>query len=325
MAHKVQKLSAARAGYLRSFEDRRSLIDAADAQRGREHLHPVFLPRQEFCLFQPGNSRFHPRVIRRAVALELLIPFLADDFPRRGHHLARLLPVHAPERLQDRPDLVPRQTRAGRERELPLDIVSGEQQHAICRRLVTARAARLLQVVLQRSRNIAMHDKTDIGLVDPHAKGVGRGDHPQVADAKPLLNLALAFGRQPGVEMVGRQPLPFQERGHLFRRPARGAIDHCARRPFGRQVRLDRGQDVGQLGRLLRGQHREGQIGAHRPAVQQHQIDPEAALEMVADVPHHLGFGRGGQAQDRGHLIAREFLDEAADIAVIGAEIMAPL
>ena len=324
MTHKVQKLSAARAGDLRALEDSRSLIDAADAQRGREHLHPVFLTRQKFCFFKPGDSRFHPRVIGRAVALKLLIPFLADDFARGGHHLARLLPVHPPQCLQDRPDLVPGQTRAGRERELPLDIVSGEEKHAICRRLIAARASGFLQVVLQRSRNIAMYDQTNIGLIDPHAKGVGRSNHPQITYSKRLLNLALAFGCQPGVEMVGRQSLPFQKLRHLFRSTARRAIDHSARRPFGRQVRLDRGQDIGQLGRLLRGQNGEGQIGPHRSAIEQHQIYPEAALEMVANVPHHFGFGRGGQAQDRGHMIAREFLDEAADIAVIRAEIMAP-
>jgi hypothetical protein len=45
---------------------------------------------------------------------------------------------------------------------------------------------------------------------------------------------------------------------------------------------------------------------------------------MVADVAHHLRLGRGGQAQDRRWAVARELLDEAADIAVVGPEIVAP-
>ena len=130
--------------------------------------------------------------------------------------------------------------------------------------------------------------------------------------SKRLLNLALALGCQPGVEIIGHRPLAFQKLCCLFRRPARGAVDHSARRPFGRQVRLDRGQDIGQLGGLSRGQHGKGQIGPHRPVVQQYQIHPEANLEMVADAPHHLGFGRGGKARDRGHMIAGEFLGEAS-------------
>ena len=107
-----------------------------------------------------------------------MIPFLAHDLARGGNHLAGSVLFHPAQRFQDRADFVPGQTRAGGERELPLYIVSGEQKHAICRRLVTACAARLLQIILQRSWNIAMHDETDIGLVYAHAKGVGRGDHP---------------------------------------------------------------------------------------------------------------------------------------------------
>ena len=126
------------------------------------------------------------------------------------------------------------------------------------------------------------------------------------------------------MEEVRRQPLPFQELRHLFRGPAGGAIDHSARGAFRRQIRLDGGQDVGQLGGLLRGQHGEGQVGAHRPAIQQHQIHPQTGLEMVADVAHHLGLGGGCQAQNGRRAVARELLDEAADIAVVGPEIVAP-
>ena len=46
---------------------------------------------------------------------------------------------------------------------------------------------------------------------------------------------------------------------------------------------------------------------------------------MVADVAHYFGLGGGGQAEHRSRrFIARGFLDEAADIAVVGPEIVAP-
>ena len=160
--------------------------------------------------------------------------------------------VHTAQRLQDRADLVPVQTRAGGKRELPLDIVSGEQQHAIGRCPVASRAARLLQVVLQRSRNIGMHDQTDIGLVDPHAKGVGGGNHPQVADAKRAPEpRACRSAVSPAWKCSAASPCPFRNSATRSVVPARGTIDHSARRAFGRQVRLDRSQDIGQLGGLV--------------------------------------------------------------------------
>src|SRR6476619_7459170 len=46
---------------------------------------------------------------------------------------------------------------------------------------------------------------------------------------------------------------------------------------------------------------------------------------MVADVAHYFGLGGGGQAEHRSRrFIARGFLDEAADIAVVGPEIVPP-
>ena len=324
VAHQIQQLRPPSAGDLRAVQDRGRLVHRADAQRGREHLHAVLLAAQQRRLFQPGDGGLHAGIVGVAVAFELLILFLTDNLARRGDHLAGLLPVQPPQRLEDRADLVARQPRPGRQRELPLHIVGREQQHATGGVAIPARAPRLLQVILQRPRNVAVHDQPDIGLVDAHAKRIGRGDHPQLPGAEGLLHVALALGRQACMEVVRCQPLPFQELRHLFRRPPRGAVDHGARGPLGRQVRVDRCQDVGKLGRLLRRQHGKGQVRPHRSAIQQHHRGPQAGLEMVADVAHHLGLGGGGQAQQRGHGVAREFLDEAADVAVVGPEIVAP-
>ena len=46
-------------------------------------------------------------------------------------------------------DFVPGQARAGRKRELPLDVFGGEQQHAIRMGAIAARSPGFLQVVLQ--------------------------------------------------------------------------------------------------------------------------------------------------------------------------------
>lgn len=53
--------------------------------------------------------------------------------------------------------------------------------------------AGLLQIVLQRSRDVSMYHEANVRLVDPHTEGIGRCDHPQIADAKRLLYLLLFF------------------------------------------------------------------------------------------------------------------------------------
>jgi len=52
-----------------------------------------------------------------------------------------------------------------------------------------------------------MDHQSDIGLVDPHAEGVGRSNNSQLADAKTFLNVTLLLRRQPGMELFRRQTL----------------------------------------------------------------------------------------------------------------------
>ncbi len=91
-------------------------------------------------------------------------------------------------------------------------------------------------------------------LPERHAEGVGGGDDAQIADAEAFLDLALLVGGQPRVEAFAGEALGLEESGHPFGGAARGAIDHRARGALGRQVGLDAGEDVGQLGVRLRRQ-----------------------------------------------------------------------
>jgi len=117
-----------------------------------------------------------------------------------------------------------------------------------------------------------MHHQPDIGLVDPHAESVGRGNDPQLAYAETLLNVALFLGRQTGVEPFRRQTLLFEEIGDALRLAADGAVDHRTRSAVLWQFGLDHVEDIGQLGAALRRPDLEAEIGARRAAVQQYQF-----------------------------------------------------
>lgn len=47
-----------------------------------------------------------------------------------------------------------------------------------------------------------MHHQPDIGLIYPHAESVRRRNDAQVADTKPLLNVAFLLGGQAGMKVL---------------------------------------------------------------------------------------------------------------------------
>ena len=154
--------------------------------------------------------------------------------------------------------------------------------------LIAARAAGLLQVVLKRAGNVAVDHQPDIGFVDPHAKCVGGGDHPQFADTETFLDLSLFVGFKAGVKVFGRKTLLLEELRNPFCHAARCAIDHRARGPLARQLGLDHAEDFGQLGFTLGCVHLEGQVGADSATVEQQEIDLKSRLEMLSDIAHDL-------------------------------------
>ena len=170
-----------------------------------------------------------------------------------------------------------------------------------------------------------MHHQPDVRLVDAHAEGVGRRDHPQIADAEAFLDRLLLVRGQTGMKAFRCQPLLLQKLRHLLGRTTGRAIDDRARCTFLGQALFDDVEDVAKLGAAPRGADLEAEVGTGRPAVQQQQLGPQPVLEMVADILDHLRLGRGGQADDRrGVHVTRRLLDEARDVAVIWAEVVAP-
>ena len=74
-----------------------------------------------------------------------------------------------------------------------LDHVAGaEEQDAFAGQSVAARAAGFLVIALDVFRQIVVDDEADVRLVDAHAEGDGRADHPHVVAQEKFLMLACA-------------------------------------------------------------------------------------------------------------------------------------
>ena len=87
-----------------------------------------------------------------------------------------------------------------------------------------------------------------------------------------------------------------------------------------------RRQDLGVLLRAGGLDHLEGEVVPEGAAVDQLQLDPEPAVEVVEDIAEHARLRRGREADERSRrIVAAVLADEAADVAVVGAEVLAPL
>ena len=87
------------------------------------------------------------------------------------------------------------------------DIPVPEQQQAMGRQTVPAGPPYFLVVVVNAFRQIIMDDKTDVGLVNPHAESDGRHDDPDIIPAEEILIFCPLCVRKPGV--VGPHGITF--------------------------------------------------------------------------------------------------------------------
>ena len=111
----------------------------------------VLLSAQKHCLLQPCHRGAHAVVVGYRIPFESFVFILKQDFTGGGYHLAAqsLSPIQIPQCSQHSMDFPPRQPRISRHAKLVLHIFRRVKQHAARRPLVSAGAARLLQVILQ--------------------------------------------------------------------------------------------------------------------------------------------------------------------------------
>jgi len=173
-----------------------------------------------------------------------------------------------------------------------------------------------------------MHDQSYCQAVDAHAKTLWWQQITRNSLCERLLHFAFwRSDERPAWKKSAVSPLPFSVTPHLFRGTAR-----CANRttapetPFGRQVSLDRGKDIGQLCCFLRPARRRRTSCAklpRRPA--SIRSTPRRTWKWSRTVAHHLGLGRSSQAGRYGGTFdRREKLLMKRDVSIIRPEIVPP-
>ena len=161
---------------------------ARDAKGRGKHRRVVLVAPGELRFLQPRDRSAHPVVIGRAVPGEFAVVVFEQDLSRRCDDrilcvavVAAAAIIEPAKRAQDRLDIAPFQPRARGERELLFGILGLEQQQAVRECAVPARPPGFLEVAFERARDLGMHDRADVGLVDAHAERVGGDHHVDVA------------------------------------------------------------------------------------------------------------------------------------------------
>ena len=207
--------------------------------------------------------------------------------------------VKTAERAQYRLDVAPLQARAGRERELLLGVAGLEQQQAVRGPAVPACSASLLQIALQRTGYLGVHDRADVRLVDAHAEGVGGDHHLDVALVEAALDLPFPLGRDTGMEVPGHEAALGERLGSFLRAPLGRAVDDGSARVSSVQRTCHRLVDVLYTLRGRRRNHDEFEIGALGAAVDHVEPRLQRLLEVLADIFDDVVLGGRGQTQDR--------------------------
>ena len=127
------------------------------------------------------------------------------------------------------------------------------------------------------------------------------------------------------MEEVGVESLFLEELGDFLSVFAGGAVDDGSARLLAGEVGSDY---VVYIGEFLLGvglDHDKFQVGAVGASVQAGQFNQEFLAEVLDYFSFYLRLGGGGQAEYRRRwAVARGLLDELADVAVIGPEVVAP-
>ena len=191
-------------------------------------------------------------------------------------------------------------------------IARTEQQNAFARQTVAPRTPGFLIIALDVFRQIVVDDKTHVRFVDAHAERDGRADDPDIVAQKKFLMFAAFLGREAGVIRFGPDAVFVQALGHAFGCLAREAINDAA---FLR-TRAQKFKEL--IERLVFG---DDAISKIRPVETGDVRFRLVQLQMVDDVLAHAAGGGGGERHERD---GRKMFSQFRNLAVFGAEIVAP-
>jgi hypothetical protein len=178
---------------------------------------------------------------------------------------------------------------------------------------VSAGAADLLVVGLDRLGQVGVGHPADIGLVDAHAEGDGRHDDQSVFGGEAVLDPAAVFRVHAAVVAERGVPVLAERLGQRLGLCAGAAVDDArlAATGGGEGEDLAAGAVLGLEGKVQVRTVEAAQEGARRFAVE----------EPGDDLVLRLGIGGGGEGGQR-HV---ERAAQLSDPEIVGAEVVAPL
>ena len=178
---------------------------------------------------------------------------------------------------------------------------------------VTAGAARLLIIPLQRLGDVVMDDVAHVGLVDAHAEGDRGDDHLDALHQEIVLIGGARRGVHPGVVGPRADAVGHQQFGELLDLLAAQAVDDAALA----LVLLDEADDV--VIDVALGTDLVVEVRTVERRLEDRSVGHP---EVLLDVHLHLGRGCGREGDQRRRA---DLVDDRPDAAVLGAEIVAPL
>ena len=187
-----------------------------------------------------------------------------------------------------------------------------EQQHTFARQAIAAGAAGFLIIAFDVFRQVVVDHEADVRLVDAHAERDGRTDDAHIVAQKKFLMRAAFLGREAGVIRSGLHTVFGKIGGHALGGFARHAIHDAA---FFRP-RAEKLQQL--IVRLVLGNDAVGEVGAVEAGDVAFRL---VQFQMRDDVFADAARGGGGERHERD---VRKMFAQPGDLAVFGAEIVAP-
>ena len=195
-----------------------------------------------------------------------------------------------------------------------LEVVVGVERYAASLATVTAGAPRLLIVALEALGHVVVYHEAHVGLVDAHAEGYCGHYHVYPLHDEVVLRLAAGGCVHSGVVRRGGDVVGLQHGGELFHPFTGETVDDAAFAGVLFDVFYNLLVDVARLG-----PHLVVEIGTVEGALEVLRLlDAQAVLDVLA----HLVGGCGSEGDDGR---SADTLDDVVQVAVLGAEVVAPL
>ena len=302
------------------------LVLVRHQQAAGKHAGLVLVALEQARLLEPGDRDPHLGVGVARIRVDAVgLGDLEQDLAAGHHHLAfaAVLALDGAQRLEDGADVVLGEAGVAQQAELHVEVGLVVEQDAARRRLVTPGAAGLLEIVFQRAGGVEVDHQAHVGLVHPHAEGVGGRDHPQAAGQEGLLHRALVGRQHAAVKVAAGEACVLEELRELLDRLLARAEDDGA--AVLAQGLLQQAQDLAVLGLHRHRAHLVAEVFAAHPAFEALEAEAEALLEVSADVIDHIRLGGGGETEHRRGRGLLPCLDEARHVQVIGPKIVPPL